>query len=308
MRVSWTLAAAGALFLALLGSLLVLPGRLVTPEHRVLVSIGFAQDPGNRSVQAVPPLVQARPRAPRPRPTRLGVRRPRPAVHDDLAANRLAAVIVRSHRPVVRPQPAFAPTRRPPVHHPVFVSAVAPHAPAVALKQPATPEPTTKPKPAPAPTPVAPAPTPQAPAPAPPAAGPGATPAAVPDPTPAPAPAPAAPTVTTVAGPLTPPAPVYNDQVAPAPTPAPTPTPTPTPTPPPPPVPVPVVMSDPPPPADDSHHDNGQHNGDDHNGGNDPHDNHGHDNHAHDDDPGQGNGHGNDQGDGNGSGNGHGGH
>src|SRR5436190_5181954 len=99
MRVSWTLSAAGALFLALLAGLLVLPGRLLTPDHRVQVAVGFVQQPHTRSVQAAPPVVQARPKAPRRAPIRVLVPHPRSAAEHAPDANRLAAVVVTAHRP-----------------------------------------------------------------------------------------------------------------------------------------------------------------------------------------------------------------
>src|SRR5215470_2622943 len=105
MRGSWTLAAAGALFLALLGGLVVLPGRLVAPEHRVQVAVGFTQQSGPRSVQAAPPVAMPpvaipAPAAPRPVSIRLVVPRPRPVPHRSAPAHRLAAVIVTVRRPV----------------------------------------------------------------------------------------------------------------------------------------------------------------------------------------------------------------
>src|SRR3954452_9721690 len=104
MSFSWTQAAAGALFIGLLGGMVVLPGRLLAPEHRGQVSLGVAQARGG-SVQAVPPVAQPDPltllaKRP-PKPARRPVAKPSPASHQ------LAAVLVRTHRtPVRRPAPA----------------------------------------------------------------------------------------------------------------------------------------------------------------------------------------------------------
>src|SRR3954468_3769778 len=183
MSFSWTQAAAGALFIGLLGGMVVLPGRLLAPEHRVQVSLGVAQARGG-SVQAVPPVAQ-------PEPQKIVVKRPpkparRPVVKPSRASNQLAAVVVRTQRtPVRRPapaahpvaQPVAQPVARPVIRHHAVVAHVAP-APKVTKPRATPKEPVPAPAPAPAPTP-APTPSP-APAPAPPVASPGLTPAAVP--------------------------------------------------------------------------------------------------------------------------------
>src|SRR5437879_5912830 len=138
MRVSWTLAATGALFLALLGALLVLPGRLLAPDHRVQVAVGYAQQRRSQSVQAVPPVVHARLKAPRRSAIRQAAH-PRPVAHRAAAASSLAAVIVTTPRPVVRPAPTAA---RPVVQQRPAVAHVAPQAPApVRIAQPPRPKP-----------------------------------------------------------------------------------------------------------------------------------------------------------------------
>src|SRR6476659_1137561 len=133
MRFSWTQAAAGALFLALLGGMIVLPGRLLAPDHRVQLSLGLSQQPHGGSVQAVPPLERLKPVKVVLRHPAVPGRKP-VATHRDSktgssntgGANQLAAVIVRTHRAPVR---RAVPTFRPVVHpHAVAVQS-APKAP-----------------------------------------------------------------------------------------------------------------------------------------------------------------------------------
>src|SRR3954471_21204100 len=122
MRLSWTQAGTGALFIGLLGGMVVLPGRLLAPEHRVQVSLGVAQQSRGGSVQAVPPVAQ-------PKPQKMAVKRPakpahRPVAKPSRASNQLAAVVVRTQRtPVRRAAPVAQPVARPvarPVAGPVI--------------------------------------------------------------------------------------------------------------------------------------------------------------------------------------------
>src|SRR3954453_11236090 len=155
MRLSWTQAGTGALFVALLGGMVVLPGRLLAPEHRVQVSLGASQQSQGGSVQAVPPLAHAKPvkvvlkRHAKPKPVR------KPAAAPSRASNQLAAVVVRAHRAPVR---RSLPPVRPVVQHHAVAVQIAPKAPKVATPRPA-PQPTPKPAPPPPPPP-APAPAP----------------------------------------------------------------------------------------------------------------------------------------------------
>ena len=164
MRFSWAQTAAGALFVAVLGGMFVLPGRLLGPDHTMPTAVGLPQTVGRTEVQAVTPrpvVHHAPPRRSTPTPTAALVVA-RPVYH--------APVVV---KPRVQPRRVNVPV----VQHRAVIAHVEPKAPAL--------PPATAPAPAPAPAPV--------PAPGP---SPGVTPASVPTPTPTPASAPApAPTV-----------------------------------------------------------------------------------------------------------------
>src|SRR4051812_16016815 len=132
MRSSWTQAAAGALFVAVLGGMALLPGRLLGPDHRVPVIAALPQRLAASEVEAAPPLV----------PQRSPLRRARvaPVPH-----------VVRVAAPTPAPAPAPAPRVRAPrpvlaVQHPAAIARVAPQAP----NTPATPKTRSKPAPAPA--------------------------------------------------------------------------------------------------------------------------------------------------------------
>src|SRR5436305_1799678 len=107
MRVSWTQAATGALFLGLLAGMFLLPGRLLGPEHTLQVSPGLPHQSQAGSVEAAPPVpvVHRAPTAPRhaPSPAKPATPAPkRPVARPDVAANRLASVVVHRPRAVVR--------------------------------------------------------------------------------------------------------------------------------------------------------------------------------------------------------------
>ncbi|MFL5955543.1 MAG: hypothetical protein ACJ76I_15700 [Gaiellaceae bacterium] len=167
MRLSWAQAAAGALFVTVLSGMVVLPGRVLGPDHTAPVGVALPKTDSRSRVQAAPPLV-TRGRAARPasRPVRPHARQTFVNFSPPSTAH-------------VRLQPAAARPR----------AAIAHVAPPLAATPPVA-TPTPAPTPSPAPTPV-PVPTP-APTPAPPAGAPGATPAAIPPVAPAPAPTPVA--------------------------------------------------------------------------------------------------------------------
>src|SRR4051812_10793821 len=114
MRLSWAQAAAGALFVAVLGGMALLPGRLLGPEHRVHVEAALPQHAAPAEVEAAPPLI------PRRHPTRP------------------AAVAAVAHVARVATTPRRAPARAPRVaavrpvlvvQHPAVIARVAPQAP-----------------------------------------------------------------------------------------------------------------------------------------------------------------------------------
>src|SRR4051794_1252293 len=126
MSFSWTQAAAGALFIGLLGGMLVLPGRLIAPEHRVQLPLSSLQvSAGATSIQAAPIVQHAEPVAPVTRPVR------RPA-----ATNHLASVVVKTRKQPVNhvshPVTRVRTPARPVAHHIAVSERVAPKAPAVA--------------------------------------------------------------------------------------------------------------------------------------------------------------------------------
>src|SRR3954452_2001969 len=193
MRLSWAQAAAGALFVVVLGGMALLPGRLLESDHRVPVGAHLPLRSASTEVEAAPPLI-----IPRRRPAVPPARASAP-VRRVVRVAAPARPVTPSKAPAPRAQPTHAVLV---VDHPAVIAHLAAQAPKTATK-PAGPR---KSKPAPVrPGPPVPTPTPTpppapAPAPSPPAASPGVTPAVVPAPTPTPAPAvPAVPAVVATA-------------------------------------------------------------------------------------------------------------
>ena len=120
MRLSWAQVVAGALTLAVVAGLTLLPGRLLGPDRPVHVAVPAPQA-AVPSVQAVPPLAVRRPRATRPNTT-LYLRLPHRVVTPVAPARATRA------RTVVRVSPA---RRLLGSHRTAVIRRLAPHAPFV---------------------------------------------------------------------------------------------------------------------------------------------------------------------------------
>lgn len=162
MRLSWAQTTAGALVLAVVMGLVLLPSRVLGPDRALRAPLAVPAVSGPESVLAAPQPLVHRPSRPRP------VQTPSPAGHASLAS-------------VVTPLPRSVPAapRRAPATRPVTPRANVTTRRRRLPVDEARPAPTPPPAPAPVPTPV---PTPPTPPPAP---------APTPSPAPAPAPAPA---------------------------------------------------------------------------------------------------------------------